>query len=75
MQTSDIKPGPDLYLQVRAGLILKGTTFGAWCRENGIRHTNAKAALVGAWNGPKGREVRRQLLIASGVAHPSQIPA
>ena len=75
MDINELKPSPDLYLQARIGFIKKGTTFGAWCRENGIQHTNAKAALVGAWNGPKGREVRRQLLIASGLTNPSQIPA
>lgn len=75
MDSNDISPSPQLYLRVRAAFIMQGTTFGAWCREKGIHQTNAKSALIGVWNGPKGREVRRQLLIDSGVALPSQISA
>lgn len=75
MNRNDISPGPQLYIQVRAAFVAQGTTLGAWCRERGIAHQNAKSALVGAWNGPKGREVRRKLIEASGVARPSKIPA
>lgn len=62
---SEISPGPQLLRTVLAGLHLKGTTLVAWCEVHGIARQNARAALLGKWNGPKGRRVRRQLVEAS----------
>ena len=73
MQINNLTPGYDLYLRVRAGFVAKGSTLGAWCRERGINPTNARSAIVGAWNGPKGRELREDLIVASGVAPRSQL--
>lgn len=67
MKGNDIKPGPELYQQVRGGFIAGGTTLAAWCRERGYSPTNARSALMGAWDGPKGRELRQRLAEDSGV--------
>lgn len=61
-------PGPDLVLTVRAGFVRKGTSLGRWCRENGYRLQNARNALIGGWNGPKGQTVRATLIAAAGLA-------
>jgi hypothetical protein len=67
MKSNDIKPGPELYQQVRGGFISSGTTLAAWCRDNGCNPTNARSALMGSWNGPKGRKLRQKLAEDSGV--------
>lgn len=72
MNGNEVKPGPDLYQQVRGGFIARGTTLTAWCREHGHSPTNARSALVGAWNGPKGKELRHRLAEDSGVIRSSK---
>jgi hypothetical protein len=73
MNINNFAPGPDLYRHVRAGFITQGSTLTEWCRKKGTSPTNARSALVGAWNGPKGRALRAELIEASGIAHPSEI--
>jgi hypothetical protein len=59
--------GPDLVRSVRAGFVMQGTTLGAYCRNHNIRLQHARSALLGGWNGPKGTQVREQLLQAAGL--------
>lgn len=54
--------------RVRAGLIAKGTSFTAWCEANGIKHQNARKALLGQWVGPKATQIVERALDAAGVA-------
>ncbi len=72
---NDFAPSHNLYLRVRAGFVAQGLTLGGWCRERSINPTNARSALLGAWNGPAGRKLRDELLVASGVVHRSQLSA
>lgn len=68
MNTSPNKASAQaLIAQVRAGLILRGTTFTAWSRAHGIAPSATRQALYGTWAGPRGREVRAQILKAAGV--------
>ena len=60
-------PAKDAMNRVKAGFILQDTTFGAWCRANGIDPTAGRQAIYGSWNGPRGRAVRAQILKAAGV--------
>lgn len=73
MDINELKPGPELYLRVRAGFVAQGLTLTGWCRQEGHNPTGARSALVGAWNGPAGRKLRDELLVASGVVHRSQL--
>lgn len=66
--TSLPQPGPELVRTVRAGFVLHGTTLGRWCREHGIVTQHARMALLGGWDGPKGRNVRARLIAAAGLA-------
>jgi gp16 family phage-associated protein len=53
--------------EVRAGLILQGTTLKEYCRRTGLNHGNVYKALQGQWNGPKGQALRdRLMLVANG---------
>lgn len=61
-------PGESLYLRVRGGFVTQGTTITKWCRENNIHPTSARLALLGSWNGPKGKQARAKLIRASGIA-------
>ena len=60
-------PGIDLHRRVRAGFILQGTTFKRWCLDHHITPSNARDALIGSWDGPKGRQLRARLVKAAGV--------
>lgn len=75
MDINPMAPSLTLHLKVRAGFITQGTTFSAWCRERGVNTGNARAALIGSWDGPKGRALRENLLDASGVTRPSSAAA
>ena len=72
MNINEYQPGPNLYLNVRAGFVQQGTSLTSWCRERGINASNARAALAGAWNGPKGSQLREDLIKASGIRSTSQ---
>lgn len=51
--------------QVRAGFILKGTTFKAWCRAEGIDPGYAHKAVAGKLNGPSAQVLRQRIINAS----------
>lgn len=71
MNINDFPPSKALYLQVRAGLIMQGLTLTGWCRDREINPTNARAALVGAWDGPKGKDLRADLIDAARITEPT----
>lgn len=75
MESNSVTPGPELYQQVRGGFVTRGTSLAAWCRQHGYNPTNARSALVGGWNGPKGRELRLRLAEDSGVIQSSPTAA
>jgi hypothetical protein len=60
--------GKRLYTLVRASFILRGTSFTAWCNDQGLRHANVRAAIIGTWTGPKATEVASRAVDASGAA-------
>lgn len=60
-------PGADLLRQVRAGFVAQGTSYTRWCRENGVLRANANQALIGAWDGPKAKKLRRRIIEASRI--------
>ncbi|MEC7308551.1 hypothetical protein [Vibrio crassostreae] len=62
-QNADI----DLYTKVKAGFLLRGTTFSRWCIENNVQRQNATQALKGVWNGPKSTELKEKIIKSAGV--------
>lgn len=53
----------DLLLKVRIGFIQQGTTLHAWCGKNRVVHvTGARQALIGTWNGEKGKALRKRIV-------------
>jgi hypothetical protein len=73
MNGNQPSPSIDLYNQVRGAFVMQGSTITTWCRKNGHSPVNAKSALVGVWNGPKGKALRNELIEASGIASPSKL--
>jgi hypothetical protein len=67
MSTETPSPSKQLYLRVRAGFVQQELSLSAWCRQNGIDPTNARHALIGSWDGPKGRKLRARIVKASGI--------
>ena len=68
IKSSTINPSQDLYRKVRAAFITQGDSFTGWCKREHVNPTNARAALVGIWSGPRGRSLRARIIKASGVA-------
>lgn len=68
MNINEIEAGPELVRQVRAGFILQKTTLTEWCRDKGVKRQNAMSCLVGLWDGPKGKQLRSQIVISAGLA-------
>lgn len=60
-------PSQALIREVRAAFIKRGSTFAGWCRQNEVNHGNARLALLGAWNGPKGKALRARIVEAAGL--------
>lgn len=55
--------------QVRAGFILKGTTFKAWCRADGVDPGYAHKVVAGKLNGPNAEVLRKRIIAASAEAN------
>lgn len=68
MTAATLAPSKDLMRDVRIGFIKQGTTFTDWCRRHSIHGPSARAAVIGSWDGPKGRAMRARVVRASGVA-------
>ncbi|ECK1882231.1 hypothetical protein FQW28_02590 [Salmonella enterica] len=62
-----ISPGVLLLNQVRAGFISRGSTLHRWCLTNGVLYPNARQALMGGWNDPKGALLRELIIRESGI--------
>ncbi len=60
-------PGSCLLTSVRSSLIAKGTSLHRWCNENEVLYPNARQALIGSWNGPKGVALREKIAKAAGL--------
>lgn len=59
--------GQDLYLAVKAGFVLQGTSFGSWCNKHGVTRQNATMALRGGWRGPKARKLISRIVKDAGI--------
>lgn len=47
MKAQTLIQSKELLLRVRAAFILRGTTFSAWCQENGVVRRTAEQSLSG----------------------------
>lgn len=63
-----LAPSKELMRDVRIGFIKQGTTFTNWCNRHDIHGPSARAAVIGSWDGPKGRALRARVVRAAGVA-------
>lgn len=52
---------------LKGAFIAQGTSFSEWCRNNNVTPSNARAALIGSWNGPKAQSLRDKVIQDSGV--------
>lgn len=65
-----LEPSRALYNKVRGGFIAQGISLSKWCNSNNLNVQNAHSCLIGTWNGPKAKELRAELVIASGISKP-----
>ena len=54
--------------RIRGAMVAKGTSFTAWCDQEGITRQNADKALLGQWKGPTATALVARILAAAGVA-------
>lgn len=62
-----VSAGRDLYLRVRAAFVTRDTSLRAWCIKNHVFLQNARDCLLGVWDGPAAKELRRRICEAAGV--------
>ena len=53
---------------VRAGFTAQGTSFQAWCNQEGVTRQNAHKALMNRWKGQKSSVLVARILEAAKVA-------
>ena len=75
MKQNNLSPSKELYLKVRAGFIARGTSLHKWCDEQGIKPSNARIALIGGWDGPKGKALRVERTVSDHRFVLNQLPA
>ena len=66
--STPLHPGPELYAQFRAALILRQTTLQAECREICVSRENARKCLRGEWTGPGANRLLDTLCERAGIA-------
>lgn len=64
---NELKPGLDLLLQVKAGFVRQNSSMSRWARDNDTHVSNVRNALLGSWDGPRGRAMRSRVAKAAGV--------
>lgn len=57
MTIPETRPNCHCLNAIRAGFVAQGTSFHAWCKDNGVDTSNAYKALSGKWTGPKAMEL------------------
>jgi hypothetical protein len=60
-----LTPSMELLLKVQIAFRWQGTSLHGWCRKNRVHITGARQALIGTWNGPKGRGLRTRIVEAA----------
>ncbi|MDN3701601.1 MULTISPECIES: hypothetical protein [Vibrio] len=53
---------------LKGAFIAQGTSFSKWCHNNSVTPSNARAALIGSWDGPKAKMLRAKLIQESGIS-------
>ena len=61
-----IQPGPVFYDVFIGYLRIMNTNLKEWCVPRSVTGSNAKSAATGAWNGPKARALREQMVETVG---------
>lgn len=65
-------PSRELLYKIKAHFVGQGKTLAGWCRDNKIDQSHARAAVLGTWDGPKGRAVRAALAKEAGITPPNK---
>jgi hypothetical protein len=62
MKAQSARPSKELLVRVRAALVLKGTSFNAWCRANSIVRRTAEQALTGQTQSANAQTIINRIL-------------
>ena len=63
----EMHSGDEVYRDVLAEFVRKGTTLNAWCKHNHVTLQYAEACLKGRRNGPSARRLKRRIVRTSGA--------
>lgn len=64
---SHLMAGPQLYREVRAAFIRRGTTLASYCRDINVAKQHARASLLGEWRGPKASQLVERICKAASL--------
>lgn len=62
-----LKPGLNLLLEVKAGFVRQNSSMSRWAKDNGTHVSNVRNALLGSWDGPRGRAMRSRVVKAARI--------
>lgn len=68
MKAETAIPSRHLLLKVRAAMVIKGTSFNAWCKEHGVVRRTAEQSLTGQNRSENALELARWIISEAGLA-------
>lgn len=66
MKSKDFQPGTILHEVIVGAFRAKGTSFRAWCDENGVNYSTARLATYGQSGGERGRRMLDNMIRDAG---------
>jgi hypothetical protein len=68
MKAKSTEPSKELLIQVRAALVLQGTSFSAWCKANNVVRRTAEQSLTGYIQSDNARSLVRRIVVEANIA-------
>jgi hypothetical protein len=68
MKNKMFQPGTILHEVIVGAFRAKGTSFRAWCDQNGINYSTARLATFGQSGGERGKELLNSMIEDAGPA-------
>ncbi|PID35383.1 MAG: hypothetical protein CSA73_00565 [Rhodobacterales bacterium] len=67
MKNKMFQPGAILHEVIVGAFRAKGTSFDAWCTQNGVNRSTARLATYGQSGGERGKELLKAMIEDAGV--------
>lgn len=64
---SNHAPSKKLWSKIKAAFVLNDSTVTTWCKGEQKNVTNVRGAVIGSYDGPKAKAIRKEVIEASGL--------